>query len=557
MLSKVPERIMHYVRWTLVISWLILIISLFYDPISHHWTHPDHLLSPFHDDRLTLPCIEAQGKCLEQSPYPVSTRIFWGMVIPSAIFVVFVAGHETWRRICPLYFFSQIPRALGLQPRLTIQNNSWLTRNHLYLQFSLFFIGLTCRLLFINSARPVLGIFLIFTILSAILVVFLYGGRSWCHYVCPFGIVQTVFTGPRGLLDSTAHTTVSLSLTQSMCRVVDRQTGMEKSACINCKSSCMDIDSEKTYWSELTKPGRRLVQYGYLGLVIGYFAYYYLYAGNFSYYFSGAWSHESSQLAAVFKPGFYLFNQVIPIPKILAVPLTLGIFVSLSSVICTKLETSYASFLRHQNSLINREQILHRVFTLCTFIAFNSFYIYGGRPEILRFPLAIQLLFQTMIVLVSTLWLTRTWHRSADQYMRESLLDKLRRQLEKLPINFSLLLGGRSLTQLTPNEVYVLAKTLPGVTQNDRSQVYKSILLDAFMAGHLNVSSSLAILQQIRQSLGISEEDHYVILGEICSDRDHFHLFYPQHQQSLHIARTLHRDPKLSDTPNQRTQIRE
>ena len=37
------------------------------------------------------------------------------------------------------------------------------------------------------------------------MVVFLYGGRSWCHYFCPFGIAQMVFTGPRGLLGSEAY----------------------------------------------------------------------------------------------------------------------------------------------------------------------------------------------------------------------------------------------------------------------------------------------------------------------------------------------------------------
>ncbi len=43
------------------------------------------------------------------------------MVVPSAIFVVLVFGHEFWRRICPLYFFSQLPRALGMKPLLNIE----------------------------------------------------------------------------------------------------------------------------------------------------------------------------------------------------------------------------------------------------------------------------------------------------------------------------------------------------------------------------------------------------------------------------------------------------
>ena len=34
-----------------------------------------------------------------------------------------VFGHETWRRICPLSFLSQIPRALGIQRQRKIVNN--------------------------------------------------------------------------------------------------------------------------------------------------------------------------------------------------------------------------------------------------------------------------------------------------------------------------------------------------------------------------------------------------------------------------------------------------
>ncbi len=214
-------------------GWLLLIFSLFYDPISSHLTELDNIFSPFRARTLSLAnnlsqCVKVQGECLAQQPYPIGTRIFWGMVIPSAIMIVLVFGHETWRRICPLYFLSQIPRALGWSAKLKIEKNKWLVQNHFYLQFALLFIGLNCRILFINSARTVLGLFLLLVILSAITVVFLYDGRSWCHYVCPFGIVQMVFNGPRGLLGSQAHKAPPRSITQSMCRTVEPKTGREK-----------------------------------------------------------------------------------------------------------------------------------------------------------------------------------------------------------------------------------------------------------------------------------------------------------------------------------------
>ncbi|MBE9041625.1 4Fe-4S binding protein [Oscillatoriales cyanobacterium LEGE 11467] len=250
MLTQVSERTMHSVRWMLVIGWLLLIISLFYDPISPILTDPRNLMSPWHDPALYR-CIKVQGTCLEEHLYPLGARIFWGTIVPSGIAIVFVLGHEFWRRICPLYFFSQIPRALGWQPKLNIQKNQWLLKNHLYVQFAFLFVGLSCRILFVNSDRRILGCFLIGTILAAIAVVFLYGGRSWCHYVCPFGLVQTIFTGTRGLLGSQAHTVSDRMVTQSMCRTIDPITKKDKPACIGCKSPCLDIDAERAYWQDL------------------------------------------------------------------------------------------------------------------------------------------------------------------------------------------------------------------------------------------------------------------------------------------------------------------
>ncbi|NEQ85204.1 MAG: 4Fe-4S binding protein [Moorea sp. SIO2I5] len=558
MLSKVPEQSWHRVRWVLAISWLILIFSLFYDPISHNLTDPDHLFSLFRDPMLTRdPCVQVQGVCLDEKPYALGARLFWGMIVPSAIMIVLVFGHETWRRICPLYFLSQIPRALGLKPQGDISKNPWLVRNHLYVQFAIFFIGLNCRILFVNSDRLVLGLFLSLTILSAIMMVFFYGGRSWCHYVCPFGMVQMVFTGPRGLLGTEAHNAPPKTITQSMCRTVDKTTGIEKSACISCKSPCMDIDSEKAYWQQLTKPGRKLVQYGYLGMVIGYFVYYWLYAGNFDYYLSGAWTHEENQLGALFKPGFYIMNHAIPIPKLVATPLTFVVFVALSCIICTKLEKLYKAALWRKNKSITQEQVLHRVFSICTFIAFNFFFIYGGRPEINRFPIIVQFLFQSVVILVSSLWLYQTWGRSSDQYTQESLADKLRRQLKKLPLDFSEFIEGRSVDDLKPQELHILAKTLPGANQQYRLGVYKGVLREAIQSGHVNSASSLEVLQQIRDELGIKDQQHYQILEELGNEQENLPILYPHYGRDPYKVLSTIKERQKTSTSNQRTILRE
>ena len=521
MLNKVVEQKAHTIRYVLVVGWLLLILSLFFDPISQYLTDPNtNFFSPLKDELINLAqdpdtCIRVQGKCLPGFPYAAGARLFWGFIVPIGFGIVFVLGHEFWRRICPLYFLSQIPRALGMKPKKQINQNKWLIENHLYLQFALFFIGLNMRILFVNSARPVFGVFLLLTIAAAIIMNLFYGGRSWCHYVCPFGMVQMVLTGPRGLLGSEAQKQPPKTITQSMCRTFDKETNTEKITCISCKSPCMDIDSEKAYWEQITKPGRNLVQYGYLGLVCGYFIYYFLYSGNFDYYFSGAWTHEAGQVSKIFNPGFYIGGQAIPIPKLIASPLTLGLIAGIFYFVTNKIEKIYGAYLKKQNPEIDSKIVRHRVFTIVTFLSVNFFYVYGGRPEILRFPFIVQMIFNALVVLVSTLWLVRTWGRTNSQYKKESIADKLRRQLKKLNLDFPQILGGRSLDDLKADELDLLAQVVPQVTKQDRIQVYKGVLEESIQAGSIAATNSFKYLQSVRQQLEVTEEEHYAVLTEL------------------------------------------
>jgi 4Fe-4S binding domain len=392
--AQIPESQARPVRWTIVIAWLLMIASLLYNPALLQWASHNPACVPFHD------------RCLLEPPsYNAGLRIFWGMVIPIAIAFVFIFGHVAWRRLCPLYFLSQIPRALGLNRGWVIGETSWLRRNHLYVQFGLLFAGLCARILVINADRVFLGLFILLTIGAAMTAVYLFGGRSWCHYFCPFGVVQQVLTGPRGLLDPVA----TEGITQSMCRTIDAD-GQEQSACVGCTSPCFDIDSELTYWQSIElQPGRRSVQYGYLGLVLGYFLYYGLYAGNFDYYFSGIWSREADPLSHLWDAGFYLNGGVIGLPKILAVPLTLGSFSLFGSFLGHQFEHWHRGQIQSDANISAKTLATHQMFTLTTFLAFNCFFVYAGKPELLMLPLSIQLMLQSLIMFVSTIWLMRTW----------------------------------------------------------------------------------------------------------------------------------------------------
>lgn len=533
MLNQLPEKRMHVIKWLLAVGWLVLIASLFYDPITPQLTDPSNLSSPFRlNPEIYLDptkCVKIRGECVAEMPYSMTARIFWAMIVPIGLLIIFIFGHELWRRICPLSFFSQIPRALGIQRKrkvvnsttgssryelVRVEKDSWLGRNHLYLQFGFFFLGLTIRLLFVNSDRLALASFLLLTILSAILVGYLFAGKSWCHYFCPMAPVQMVYTGPRGLLDSQAHQGQRQAITQSMCREVDKTTGQQKSACVSCQSPCIDIDSERSYWDGIAQPDQKLLSYGYLGLVIGFYYYYFLYAGNWAYYYSGAWTHEETQLATLLSPGFYIFNQAIPIPKLIAAPLTLGLFAGATYLVCSRLEKAYRAFLKRTNQQLSNEQILHRAFTVSTFVAWNVFWMFGSRPNLAVLPVWAERLFTGFIILVSGLWLYQTFGRSSEQYSRESLASSLRRQLDKLGVDFSKFIG-KSSQDLKPDEVYVLAKVLPGFNRADRLRVYKGVLQEALEDGKVASSNSLELLKDVRSELSISDEDHYTVLKEL------------------------------------------
>ncbi len=523
--SAVTERRMHLVRWALTTGWLLIILSLLYDPFTPRFTEPDHPWSPL---RLPADCVTVQGTCLPESPYPLGTTLFWGLVVPTGVFVLLVFGHELWRRICPLSFLSQIPRALGLQRQIARVNpktgdkrlqlakvpaDSWLGKHYSRLQFGWLFVGLCGRILFFNADRLVLFAWLAFTIACAIAVGWLYGGKSWCQYFCPMAPVQSIFSTPTGLLGSKAHM-ASSPITQSMCRTV-QPDGSEQSACVACQQPCIDIDAERTYWARLPTPAFAFERYGYVGLVLGYFLYYYVYAGNWEYYFSGVWLRQDDQLAQLLRPGFFLFGQPIDVPKLVAVPLFLGLCTWLGVLAGRAIESALRTRVRHRGAEPDRNRIRHRVFVVATFLVFNFFFLFAGRPLLLLAPAWLQYLFDVTLVAVSTLWLYRAWSRSPDLYGRENLAERFRKQLARMDLDVGQYLDGRSLADLGTEEVYVLAKVLPGFTGQKRLEAYKGVVREALEEGFVNAASSLEVLQQMRLSLGISDDEHRSLLEEL------------------------------------------
>lgn len=568
--SRSSEIRMHWVRWLLSTCWLLIIGSLFFDPLSARFTNPEHPWSPL---RLSGTCVEMQGNCLVEAPYPLGTTLFWGAVVPAAIFILLVFGHELWRRICPLSFFSQIPRALGwqrqtqkrnpksgeLRPQLArVPPDSWLAKHYPALQFGWLYVGLCGRILFFNADRLVLAGWLLFTIAAAVAVGWLYGGKAWCQYFCPMAPVQSIYSTPSGLLGSRAHMSDS-SITQSMCRTIDGG-GEEQSACVACQKPCIDIDAERMYWERLQSPAFCFERYGYVGLVVGYFLYYYLYAGNWDYYFSGAWARQSDQLAQLLSPGLFLFGQPIQLPRLVAVPLVLGLFTWLGWLSGRAVEAWMRRRARSQGSEPDKTLIRHRVFLAATFLVFNVFFLFAGRPLLLLTPAWVQYLFDMALVATSSLWLVRYWHRSPALYSRENLAERFRRQLAKLGLDLGRFLEGRSLSDLNPDELYVLARVLPEFGNDQRHEAYKGVVRDALAEGYVNIASSLDVLRRMRQELGISDDEHRLLLEELgvedpsLLDPDQRRSLEDQvrlsgYRRSLERVLRLHQQLAGTDTP--------
>jgi hypothetical protein len=506
MFAKISERAMHLTRWVFTLGWLLLITSLFYDPISAQWTAPGQRFAP-------PDCVLFQGQCVSLTPYPMGARIFWGMVLPLVILTLLVLGHEAWRRICPLSFLSQIPRSLGLQKQYVIDENSWLARHALTVQFYLLFLGLNLRLLLANSDRLLLGIFLSLTILAAITVGFLFAGKTWCHYFCPMAPVQMIYSEPSGLLGSKAHTAPPKTITQSMCRTVNQQ-GQEQSACVACKVGCIDIDAESTHWENIRQPDRKLLYYAYIGLVIGFYTYFGLYSGDWSFLSTGVWN-ETNQFSTLLAPGFFVAGQAIAIPKLIAVPLTLTVSSGMTYTLGLWAEKFYKRRNRHSTRPISVEQLQSRLFAIASFISFNLLFFMGVQPTLGYFPDVIQNLISWGAIVLSSLWLVKTWKRSAQRYSRERDANLLRRQLSKLDIDLSQFLEGRSLEELKPDELYTLAKVLPNFTQEYRQQLYLGALRESLEKRSVLPENSLYSLQTLRQKLGITDTAHAQILEKL------------------------------------------
>jgi hypothetical protein len=518
-LSTWPERQARLLRWLLLIGWLLLILSLLVPGL--------HLPA-----ELRPSCPPQAGDCtLHHQP---GNRLFWGTLVPSGVLLIAAGSHELWRRICPLAFVSQLFRALGLQRTavgrggraevVKVTPDSWLGRHHLQLQWSLLIAGLCLRLLVVNSSPVGLALLLIGTLMAALLVGWAYGGKAWCQYVCPMAPVQAVLTGPRGPLGSTAHLGTRSRLTQSMCRTVG-ESGREQSTCIACQAPCLDIDAERAYWQTIqTKRGLTWAWYSYPGLVIGFFLLLeqsrppgFASVLNLTYLRSGLWAFDAGLPARSLDP----LAPLLPLPRLLGVPALLvlagGLSALLFEAIEHRLRPPISARTDQPAGQLQLQLAASRTRLLASFVAVNGFFWFTDPSQGAIGP-AVGQLIRSAVLAISAIWLFRSWGRDPSTYRRESTSESLRKQLHDLP-GLQEALDGRSLQELSPQEVFTLAKALPAVTQQRSLEIYRGVLADMLRSGRLERGQALLQLQDLREVLKLKDEDHHNALRRLAGEQ--------------------------------------
>src|SRR5688572_26394729 len=229
-------------------------------------------------------------------------RLLWTVCIAALPFFWMTVGYHVWRRICPLAVAGQLGRLVGRPGARKM--GDWMGKHYLLVQLGLMIVALSLRLTVTNGSAIGLAVFLGVVVVAAAAVSFIYGGKTWCNFICPVGLVEKIYTEP-----SRSASGAAAALT-SQC-----------SPCVACKKHCPDIDLEQGYWKEATDAqgrARRIAYFAWPGVVAAFYVYYYLARGDWSYYFDGGWAYERELLAM--SPGFYFAPEI---PRFVAAPLTL------------------------------------------------------------------------------------------------------------------------------------------------------------------------------------------------------------------------------------------
>lgn len=397
----------------------------------------------------------------------------WAGVIAALPLFWVVGGFHLWRRICPLAFFSQLPRLMGRPGDRKV--TGWLAENALVAQLGVMVVALSARLLWINGSPIGLAGFFVAVAGIAFVTGAVFRGKSWCNFFCPVGLVERIYTEPSRLLGTE----------NSQC-----------ATCSACKTQCPDIDAERSYWKGTPDRDRRIGYFAWPGVVLGFYLHYWLQAGTWDWYFSGDWTREAEVAAKLLTAGYFFAD----VPRLAAAPITL-----LASGLA-----SYGLF-RGGQRLAERlarrrvgadldaeatERIRHRAFALAGYLGFNLFYAFAGQPALRALPGWVRWAAGFAVVAASTFLFVKRWGRSEAAFVQDRLARKLARRWA-----WDDDAGTRTSTEL------VVLHTERTRQRKERLDSYRESVTELAAEGILT-RDGLAVLGAVRTTLGITQAEH-------------------------------------------------
>ncbi len=418
-------------------------------------------------------------------------RVFWTVLVAALPLVFVIGGFHLWRRICPLAAFSQLPLRFGRGGTKKIEGS--LVANAMLLQLGLMAVAMAARLLGANGHAGVLGTLLVALPVIAIGVGTVFRGKTWCNYLCPVGLVETVYTEPSRLIPGG----------NSQC-----------STCSACKPHCPDIDPEQSYWKGARARARRIAYFAWPGLVFAFYAYFALEGGSWDAYYSGRWAYESPGLM---EAGFSFAPAV---PRLLAAPLTLVLGGA----------ASFGLFALGERLAGDSERVRHRALALAGFVAFNAFYYFAGQPTLLQAPVWAQRSVGAAVLIASTLIFVRRWVRTEDDHVR----DRFARRLKKRQLYDDVD------ADITNVELVTIDRERKRARQR-QLDAYSDTLRELATEGVVT-RERLSVLASVRAQQGITDAEHDRIVARLESaERD---LFDPDriHSAEASLQERQYRD---------------
>ena len=430
-------------------------------------------------------------------------RLVWTVAIASLPFFWMTFGYHLWRRICPLAVMGQIGRLVG-RPG-TRKLGDWMGKNYILVQLALMIACLSLRLVVTNGSDVGLAVFLGAVIVCAIAVSFVYGGKTWCNFMCPVGLVEKLHTEPA----------------RSASGIAEGMTS-QCSPCVACKKHCPDIDLEQGYWKEATDRPRRIAYFSWPGIVVGFYTYYYLVAGDWSYYFDGRWTYERD--VQPLGAGFYFAPAI---PRVVAAPLTLIAFGLASYLVFAIIESlvhgARTKTLANDATPEQREQLATRVrhgmLAFAGLVAFNAFYLFAGQPTLSRLPEWTVKGWALIVVFASTAMFVRRITRREDTYVHEKFAQKILKKWE----------WGDTPPSDDLKDIYLLHNERQK-QREARLRAYKETVRE-MVADGLVTRNELVLLDSLRAQLGVNDKDHQKIVGELSAEEKK--LFDPEYQGSV------------------------